>query len=66
MSLSNAETVLSVRPTKKEAMYFRAHEKRIEVNMIEAAKSKNFDDLEDLLYDYGRYLERNPEALSIL
>lgn len=56
----------TVTMTKKKATYFKMHENQVVENMLDAARAKNFDDIDDLMYDYGRFLERNPEAMSVL
>lgn len=52
--------------TKKQANYFAMHEAQVSKNLKDAARRGDFADVDDLLYDYGRYLERNPEALSVV
>lgn len=51
--------------TKKQANYFAMHQAQVEKNAKDAARQGNFADVDDIMYDYGRFLERNPEALTV-
>lgn len=51
--------------TKKQANYFAMHQSMVEKNAKESARRGDFADVEDIMWDYGRFLERNPEALTV-
>lgn len=51
--------------TKKQANYYIMHQAQTEKNLKESARRGDFADVEDIMWDYGRFLERNPEALTV-
>lgn len=51
--------------TKTKAHYYRTHLKVVAADILEAARAKDFAEVEQQLTEFGRYLERHEEALAV-
>lgn len=52
--------------TKARQKFYRTHRETVVDDILESARQDDWEEVEDMFFNYGRFLERHPEALEVV
>lgn len=62
MGKQSPPKLVSKNPENEAGKYFAAKRTVLNFELAEFTRTRQFEKIEDLLFDYGEFLQRHPEA----